>query len=27
VGPGDQRTLATFVLLVLALSWIAKAVG
>ena len=27
VGPGDRRILATFVLLVLALSWIAKAVG
>ena len=27
VGPGDRRVLATFVLLVVALSWIAKAVG
>jgi Zn-dependent protease len=27
VGPGDRRVLATFVMLVLALSWIAKAVG
>ena len=27
VGPGDRRVLATFVLLVFALSWIAKAVG
>ena len=27
VGPGDRRTLATFVVLVLTLSWIAKAVG
>ena len=27
VGPGDRRVLATFVGLVAALSWIAKAVG
>jgi Zn-dependent protease len=27
VGPGDRRVLATFVILVAALSWIAKAVG
>jgi Zn-dependent protease len=27
VGPGDRRVLATFVVLVAALSWIAKAVG
>jgi Zn-dependent protease len=27
VGPGDRRVLATFVLLIAALSWIAKAVG
>jgi hypothetical protein len=27
VGPGDRRVLTTFVVLVVALSWIAKAVG
>jgi Zn-dependent protease len=27
VGPGDRRTLATFVILVAALAWLAKAVG
>ena len=27
VGPGDRRILATYVLLVVALSWIAKGVG
>jgi len=27
VGPGDRRMLATFVLLIVALSWIARGVG
>jgi hypothetical protein len=27
VGPGDRRILATFVVLVILLSWIAKGVG
>ena len=26
-GPGDTRTLATFVMLVIALSWLARGVG